>query len=405
MKCEYGLNEAKTVCNDKPPEVGKVAKECPNFTRYDKATESCELLEIIHNKKIGQRYIIKGLKNQIAQQCTDESEKCYSEFIGPITDHKDNYIFYLSTFIQDSINITDFTIVEDINRQCTGHIFALVDSHEGLRNPNQYTKEGKAVSIRVKSMANIGSQISRVFISPIKGRLGIIIQYTEGDRCHYDKTKKYSSLFMITCDKKSTHNSPKYIGKADNCTFLFELTSKYGCPSCLKDDVESLSSGCTSGHQNILYREDYQCFIEKVDKNVTGYDYINNDLKNVIDRDILNTIPALKNFFYDFTNGHTMTIPLKEYNITLSDDKIYVGNIKETSECSFIFYENMDQSLIILVIVLPSIYLIVTICMVVFYCKYKRIRSQYQALQNEVDGSTSPREAELSNQIGSSNNI
>jgi hypothetical protein len=367
-------------------------------------SDSCELLEVIHNKKIGQKYTISGLKTQIAKQCNDETEICYNNFIGPVIDHKENYIFYISTFKQDSINITDFTIIDDVAQRCTGHIFALVDTKDQLRNPAQYTKDGKAIITRVKSMVNIGSKINKVYVSPVKANLGLVLEYTEGDQCPYDLTKRYSSYFIITCDKGSIHNSPKYVGKSDNCTFVFVLTSKYGCPICIKEDVETMRLGCINGHQNIMYHENFQCITDSTTDNTTlGASYSNNNLTNVISQNIINNCPALKYYYSrQFTNGQAMLMTLKEYD-NKTDDQVYVASLNESVPCNY--FENIDNSLIILVIVLPSIYLIVTILVCVIYCKYKRIRSKYQILRNEVDNNSSPREAELAENIGSINNL
>jgi hypothetical protein len=356
---------------------------------------------MLHNKALGLRYIIKGLKNQMTHSCDDETEICYNQFIGPVVDHKEKHIFYLSPFKQDQINITDFSIIDSADSNCHGHIFGLVDSLDPLKTSRQYTKEGKAILTRVKSLINLGSEIDRVYLSPFKGEYGLAIHYAEGDACYYDKSKKFNSYFFLVCDKGSLHNSPKFIGKSDNCTYIFQLSSKYGCPSCLQGEVENIKLGCINSYQNILYREDYQCIIENGDdKDLIGYEESCNDLKNIITKNTVEQDTGLKYYYskaYVNNKPAAISFPnLKETNFTgTKNADIYVDNAKESVSCFFM--QDMDRSLLLLVIILPSFYLIVTICMVVFYCKYKRVNTQYQQLRNEVEGSqsSSPRDREM----------
>ena len=89
---------------------------------------------------------------------------------------------------------------------------------------------------------------------------------------------------------------------------------------------------------------------------------------------------------YRKKNTTFINIPLHIVNSTVlnsSDDDIYVNKSKEEVSCNF--YDNFDNSLLIIVIILPIVYFFVTICLVVYYCKYKRVRNQYQMLRNEVD--------------------
>jgi hypothetical protein len=150
---------------------------------------------------------------------------------------------------------------------------------------------------------------------------------------------------------------------------------------------------CISGKQSVYYRDDFQCVIENgEDRSIIGYNKTVNDLGNIINENTIKENPALKYYYskqYLSPSDRTPHIylpPLKEYNTTIDDCDIYVNNSKEDEHCTLI--DNLDNSVIVLVIVLPSFYFLVTICMIVFYCKYKRIRSQYQVLRSEVDATS-----------------
>ena len=77
-------------------------------------------------------------------------------------------------------------------------------------------------------------------------------------------------------------------------------------------------------------------------------------------------------------------------NFTLDNKEIYVDFVKEIVKCSSPYKIFEDVSVIFL-IVIPLFYLITSFCMIVFYCKYRRINNDYQRLrlrENENNFST-----------------
>jgi hypothetical protein len=49
------------------------------------------------------------------------------------------------------------------------------------------------------------------------------------------------------------------------------------------------------------------------------------------------------------------------------------------------FYEGLDNAMLFMIIVLPVFYVFISIFLIVYYCKYRRIHSQYQVLKGEAD--------------------
>ena len=70
--------------------------KCPDFTDVNSRSSGCHILDIAHNKAFRMRYFLKGLKRKTAENCEDNNELCYNKFIGPVRDHKNNDIFYIS---------------------------------------------------------------------------------------------------------------------------------------------------------------------------------------------------------------------------------------------------------------------------------------------------------------------
>jgi Na+/melibiose symporter-like transporter len=50
------------------------------------------------------------------------------------------------------------------------------------------------------------------------------------------------------------------------------------------------------------------------------------------------------------------------------------------------FYDGLDNGMLFMVIVLPVFYLFITIFLIVYYCKYRKIHSQYQVLRESEEG-------------------
>ncbi len=118
-----------------------------------------------------------------------------------------------------------------------------------------------------------------------------------------------------------------------------------------------------------------------------------NNEGNVISKEMVEKNYFLEYYFkqlYKKNNSNVISFSLHVVNSTIlntTDEELYVNKSKEEVSCNF--YDNFDNSLLIIVIILPIFYFFVTICLVVYYCKYKRVRNQYQMLRNEVDSPSS----------------
>ncbi len=95
----------------------------------------------------------------------------------------------------------------------------------------------------------------------------------------------------------------------------------------------------------------------------------------------------------DFT---TYKMQTNQTTLLMDDCDIYVNNNKEIVSC--MFYDGLDNAMLFMVIVLPIFYVFITIFLIIYYCKYRKIHSQYQVLKGEAeDGHNNP-QVELENQ-------
>ena len=118
---------------------------------------------------------------------------------------------------------------------------------------------------------------------------------------------------------------------------------------------------------------------------------------NLLSESSLNSDSDLKSFFTRNSNStrnlntnstnweslQTTTDPKDSY---INDNTGYIEDRQETIACQF--YENLNKDLYIIAIVVPVFYVVFIICLILFYCKYRRVSSQYQLLKGETEVNT-----------------
>ena len=99
----------------------------------------------------------------------------------------------------------------------------------------------------MKIKKNLASSIKKIEILPksidANRKLGLFIEYEEGDICLTDSTKKYKSYLYLKCNKYEI-SSPKLIKTKDNnCTYIFEWPSPNACKNCLTKEIKYVFVG------------------------------------------------------------------------------------------------------------------------------------------------------------------
>lgn len=251
----YGSNEGGAVqCVQNPQnpqpstsiQIPVVTEEvkCTDFTYLNPKTNKCEVLDVLQNSKYGLRFITAGLKNSNELLCDSNSnEICYNnhKFIGPIHDIVKNDIFFMSFDKSDKISVDDFSYVRNKSFNEFGYIFGLFEHHN-----KTHLQRDLILNENFKIIKNLGSKISKIILSSGSPAIentypGFLIKYSDGDQCLSNPEISYTSYIFVICNKNANYNTPKLISKLNNnCTFIFEWENKFGCPSCLKENIESV---------------------------------------------------------------------------------------------------------------------------------------------------------------------
>ncbi len=301
IECENGSIKQDFFC-----------EKCPIYT-YNYMT-NCLLNEVILQSQDLLRFNLYPLKEYIQKICSDQSGiLCYNNsFIGPVSliekkssnntkDKKD--LFFISLFEPKTINIFDFANDEKSNEIKKGFIFGLftVQNHQTQININKLGINLTNTNVKIKK--NIASTIKKIEILPnsidANRKLGLFIEYNEGDICLSDHTKRYKSYLYLRCNKYEI-SSPKLLKvKDNNCTYIFEWPSPNICKNCVVKEIQSYDKGtCHYGKRPIIFNSDDNCLIFNIsgtnlrggeieytnslcDQNCDLYDIIIGEKKNI----------------------------------------------------------------------------------------------------------------------------
>lgn len=222
--------------------VTEIDTSCPDFSILNKTDNKCNLLDVLHNKKHMLLFNLKELHKGFSRICNESSEICYKNFIGPINDHKNHDLFFISFNEREKINVQDFSYILDTSSPIkeSGYLFGLFNN----RNTKNIDDTDNIIKIdNIKILKNLGTKLDKVLLIPgipytHNISYGIMLNYKNGDICLDDPSKNYTSYLFISCAKFGYYTSPKYLGKVNNnCTYIFEWENRYGCPVCLRKNT------------------------------------------------------------------------------------------------------------------------------------------------------------------------
>jgi hypothetical protein len=398
-KCQFNeiTNEDRTECipcqngNAKLINSTLVCTNCPSFTYYSEDKE-CYLNEFIFEKKNKIKFNLFPLKEYINILCEEQSGiLCYDKsFIGPISlsneninlnsnnNNIDRNIFFLSLFETKEIEITDFTFKTENNENKKGNIFGLFNSENNYSSADNNLFINTKVTIKnEKIKKNIAKGIKNVKIFGkslnILERMGLFIEYENGDVCIKDSSRLYKAYLYLKCDKNEL-SSPKLIKIKDNeCTYIFEWSSPYVCKNCIVGELKNYEKGaCKNYKRKYIFEENEDCLIF----NTTGNNYFGIDKE--YEEDIVDDSSELYKIIFDKERSlkEENDTPKKKLNLGFD----YIENKEYIEKCSFL--ENLDSNWKKYLLIAGIIYLLTMIGLIIYCVKYRNIKEKYIRLNN-----------------------
>lgn len=364
----------------------------------------CQLRNIIHNKKYLMKFDLNELKNN--ESCERNKHQCdNNEIIGPIISkdivNEGNSLFFISLLEKKLFSLTDYSYKVSNDTKLKGHIFALFPYNEIHKETFPLASSNSNIIYNIKQFRNIGSELDEAKILPgmhyhnIPIQNGIMLKYINGDNCIGDNSKNTSAYIIMNCDSTGgVYLSPQltFVSK-DKCTFVFEWNNRFGCPTCLKQDLVPIYEGCFNGNKRAHYFENLNCVISK--ENTSEYtnrtdsvvEYNNED--NILHYDNIDKI-VLSYLLtkYDLTEDQ-LKKDFKLSNIVLNaslvneqNKDIYVESRIQQIPCSKIkksLQSSYFEGVIIMAIVIA--YAILILCLVYLFCQYQRVSKEYTRLK------------------------
>ena len=407
-------NESQTFCVKCKNGVSKyinsqlVCEECPLYTYFN--GEKCLLNEVILQSFNLLRFYLYPIKEYINRVCLDQSGLlCYeNSFIGPVNikldlkEIEERDLFFISLFESKQINIYDFNHDDKSNEIKSGFIFGLFNS-KNFQSKIETNKLGlNLTNSNMKIKKNLASSIKKIEILPksidANRKLGLFIEYEEGDICLSDSNKNYKSYLYLKCNKYEI-SSPKLIKTKDNnCTYIFEWPSPNACKNCLTKEISFYDKGtCRYGKRVIIFSSDDDCLIFNVSKsnlnggNIEYYNKLceeNCDLYNIIIDD------KNKNKSYRISdNNHINGNIIKAGDFNFKFD--FIENSIYYQKCTFL--ENIEGKWIKYIIIIPIVYFITFIGIIVYCIKYRKIKNRYQRLNSDMSRNEIVRKSNLLN--------
>ena len=382
IKCQNGIHQ---IINNE-----SVCVDCPPYTFLD--STKCRLNDVVYNDEAKLKFNLAPMKDWLDKLCSAQSGiLCYeNSFIGPISNitvqdegqsSTSHDLFFISLFEPKTVNIYDFSYDEEANKYKQGHIFGLFSVNnpvsEQENNNTDVFMDHNITFQNVKIKKNIAAQINKIQLVPktidSNKRLGIVIDYTEGDICLSDPSKRYKTYLYLKCNKYEI-STPRLVKVKDNgCTYIFEWNSPYICKNCITSELSNFERGaCKNNRRQVIFTSNDDCLIFNASNpELIGYDksYPGNLLTDNNMLSMLTKFSLRNNDVVIVKEGESVTFPF-EY----IESKIY------HEPCTFV--DNIDKNWKKYLLIIPILYLITLVLVICYCCKYRRIKSEYEKLRS-----------------------
>ena len=206
--------------------------ECPKLTKPNTKKTFCHFVSNFVYLPLNYHFDLYQLKENAISIRNTHPEWINGNFYGPLINNKINrdYSFYIDNHLGWTLN----------NDKFKGYIY-----------------KKSQINNQIDSL---GSIIEYIKIINSQRDIGLIIKYSNGDKCFNDIN--YSSIIFLRCkNNKYFIDLPKIINYS-NCTYYFEMNSRAGCPLCLKSQTWTVESKCYSNQKRYYnFEEDDFCII------------------------------------------------------------------------------------------------------------------------------------------------
>jgi hypothetical protein len=79
------------------------------------------------------------------------------------------------------------------------------------------------------------------------------------------------------------------------------------------------------------------------------------------------------------------TYDFSEKNLKIDDNLLYLSNRGSIEEECSVIISNFATNEVYILLIIPFIWLITGFCLIVFYCKYRKARHDYNRLRQEIE--------------------
>ena len=300
--------------------------------------------------------------------------------------NKNSYdLFFFSLFKPDKISITDFSYIENsIFQNSAGHIYGLFDKFWLNTNYSDTGYLQKNITYgSVKALLRIAGGIQNVSVFENYQTNGILLNYKDGDVCTKDKTKNFKAYVFLECKRDMGVKVPILVNTLDSkitinidgCTYLFKWSIDFACKNCRKSELEYVMTPCKNNKQTFIFKENNDCLIY----NLTNYHpKDNNDNFSGLKNDQNN--PIIEEYF-KLRKDMRQLGEDKQINNNSSISSIYAEFVSEDKYCNPI--NQIDETTFIVLLCIPIVYFLTIFILCFIYCKYRRIRNNYEKLNNK----------------------
>ena len=381
IKCQNGIHQ---IINGE-----SVCSECPSYTYLNNS--KCILNDILYQEEAKLKFNIAPLKEWLDKICNDQSGiLCYeNSFIGPISkDVKANStgahdLFFISLFEPKEVNLYDFSYNEDSTKNKRGHIFGLFSVNnpvveEGANNNSDVFFDHNITFTNTKIKKNLATNVKNVSLvgknhHPYQ-RLGVVVEYNEGDTCLSDPRKKYKTYLYLKCNKYDISTPQLKKVSQNGCTFIFEWTSPYLCKNCITSEITNYERGaCKNNQRQVIFSSNDDCLIfNGSNPELIGYDKPTNETlltESSLIFQLLSSPMRILNDVITVKGEDNNTFPFE-----FIESKVYY------EPCTFI--DNIDKNWKKYLLIIPVLYIITLVLVICYCCKYRRIKSEYEKLRS-----------------------
>jgi hypothetical protein len=139
-----------------------------------------------------------------------------------------------------------------------------------------------------------------------------------------------------------------------------------------------------------FYQEEPFCRVanEGDTNGLLGEEKVMNGNMGLLDVDYINSNKHIRSYFnITTTAGKDGLTGLTKYGLDIPDDYLNKG-YKIQEKCNVL--DNLEFSYLIIALCAPVLYFLTALCLVVIYCKYRKIRNDYQRLQGSEEVHSDP---------------